>query len=59
MRRDVTITVICKKGITLILSRTFYNKNKCQMLELLHTYLGFIFPKVFLCLLIIIESPIF
>jgi hypothetical protein len=25
-----------------------------EMLELLHTHLGFIFPKVFICLLVII-----
>jgi hypothetical protein len=33
----------------------------CQqkLLELLHTHLGFIFPKVFPCLLVIIQSPIF
>jgi hypothetical protein len=31
------------------------------VLELLHTHLGFIFPKFFLfiCLLVIIQSPIF
>jgi hypothetical protein len=29
------------------------------LLELLHTHLGFIFPKVFPCLLVIIQSPIF
>jgi hypothetical protein len=30
-----------------------------KLLELLHTHLGFIFPKVFPCLLVIIQSPIF
>jgi hypothetical protein len=29
------------------------------LLELLHTHLRFLFPKVFICLLVIIQSPIF
>jgi hypothetical protein len=62
----IDLTRIVKDMLYLCRERMFGLKNGCRILErvccrlapvleLLHTHLGFIFPKVFTCLLVIIS----
>jgi hypothetical protein len=52
---NTNTTLLCKNELKLPTLTYLKERGTLGMLELLHTHLGFLFPKVFICLLVIIS----